>query len=303
MKGQPSPSCFALSQHKIRECFWSCSVNISLDFQNNTQIFSTVLVHIPKEISSPVFLSAAGTIRAFVRHRAEAGCPHDDWSPSNFWYLRSVCPLRGGGSANKSMVKLGEITFVCNPYLSCGLATPLGCCRCWSAAAPGQGWKAQPGAFTLHGRKALSPHLMSHQGILKFSEMTHTLARDSLASGTELILKSRIACCSSWHPKSPLVPAIHMVIQLYGRQHRWHLHGDKRHLLASGGLFHFCSSALTFFKEMVCLGNVVGEQPSPREKNVVGEKFSQASLPVLLGHHYFFRCFLSSMSHLTFEYI
>lgn len=63
------------------------------------------------------------------------------------------------------------------------------------------------------------------------------------------------------------------------------------------------SNALTFFREMAYLGNMVEEKLFSREKNVVEEKFSQASLPVLLGHHYFLRCFLSSMSHLTFEYI
>lgn len=55
-----------------------------------------------------------------------------------------------------------------------------------------------------------------------------------------------------------------------GRHHSCHLRGDKRHLLASGGLFHSCSLALTFFREMASLGNVVGEKLFSRETNAVG---------------------------------
>lgn len=182
-----------------------------------------------------------------------------------FWYLGSACPLRGGGWANLwwNWVKLHLFAI---PVWVVALAKHIS-----HSSGLLQMLKVNSQVhLPCMGRRHCHPaSCCTWASILKFSEMTHTLARDS--SGTELFLKSRRACCSSWHPKFQGWSSSQMVGTTGG------ILMGTRGILASGGIFHFCSPAPTFFREMVCLGNVVGKQLFSREKNVGGEKFSSFS--------------------------
>lgn len=66
---------------------------------------------------------------------------------------------------------------------------------------------------------------------------TH-LARDSSGIWDQAHFKKQDSTLQFMASQIPWCQlATRVVIWLDGRQHRWHLHGDKRHLLASGGLF------------------------------------------------------------------
>lgn len=173
-----------------------------------------MLVHIREEISRPVFLSVAGTIRAFVRHRAEAGYPHDDWSPSNFGYPGSVWPPRQGGIRKKIHGEIGG-SYTCLQSLfelwlsKAHLALLRAAADAEVQQHQAQAESQQPGACTVHGGKHSHPTSCRTRASWSSAGWYTPWQGTLLASGTDLILKSRIACCSSLHPKSLLVPAIH----------------------------------------------------------------------------------------------
>lgn len=147
-------------------------------------------------------------------------------------------------------------------------------------------------AFTPYGWKVLLPRLMLWQGVLKFSEMTHSTAREP--SGVELVLKSRIAHCRWWRPKSLLVPAAHVG----GCPAGWWAQQ-----VASLWVQETSIGVRGCLSFLECCTNIFQGDGLPWKYRQGSAFLKVHSLPVLLGHHYLLRCFISLLPCLTFVYI